>query len=225
MEPCAALPKNYNEGNGHCQNCADDLERLGQSQSVVRGECLRRILGTILILSCRSSARGVPRRRLCRCFGTKSVGVNTRGAAYVPKFLHRRHRHITMTMTTLHALQTLHIFVFLCIAFTSGNRIAPQPPSLRTRPQDPLKPKPPLRFRRSALKLPAHAMLVPHEGDARYLVYLHLEVNIGVARPEMVELGEQACEGKRWWLNGVVKIYSAERFMEEEMIFGCLGCL
>ena len=127
MEPCAALPKKHNEGNGHCQTCADDLERLGQSQSVGRGACLRRILETMLILSWSSSARGVARRRLCRCFGTKSVGVNTRGAAYVPKFLHRRHRHIMMTTTTLHALQTLHIVVFHCFAFTSGNRIALQP--------------------------------------------------------------------------------------------------
>ena len=206
MEPCTALPKKHNEGNDHCQTCANELERLGQSQSVVRGECLRQILETMLILFWSSSARGVARRLLCRCFGTKSVGVNTRGAAYVPKFLHRRHRHIMITMTTLHALQSLHIFVFLCFAFTSGNRIAPQPPSLRTRPPNSLKPWPTLRFWRSALKLPAHAKLVPHEGDARYLVYLHLEVNIGVARPEMVELGEQACEGRRWWLGGVVKI-------------------
>ena len=75
------------------------------------------------------------------------------------------------------------------------------------------------------LKLPASAKFTPHEGDARHLVYLHLDVKIGVARPEMVELGVQACSGKRWWLGGVINIYSAERFMEEEMMSGCLGCL
>ena len=39
-----------------------------------------------------------------------------------------------------------------------------------------------------AFKLPAHAKLAPHEGDAGYLVNLHHDVKIGVARPEMVEL-------------------------------------
>ena len=48
-------------------------------------------------------------------------------------------------------------------------------------------------------------------------------MNIGVARPEMLELGAQACEGKRWWLGGVIKIHSAERFVEEEIMSGCLG--
>ena len=48
-----------------------------------------------------------------------------------------------------------------------------------------------LRPRRSthALELPAHARLAPHEGDVRYLVYMDLDVKIGVARPEMVEMG------------------------------------
>ena len=38
MEPCAALPKKHNEGNGHCQTCADDLEIRLESIS-----CSRRV--------------------------------------------------------------------------------------------------------------------------------------------------------------------------------------
>ena len=84
-----------------------------------------------------------------------------------------------------------------------------------------------LRPRRSthAFKLPAYAKLAPHERDARYLVYLYLDMKIGVARPEMIELGAQACGGKRGWLGGFIKIHSAERFIEEDIMSGCLGCL
>ena len=39
MEPCVALPKKHNEGNGHCQTCADDLEIRLESIS-----CSRRVL-------------------------------------------------------------------------------------------------------------------------------------------------------------------------------------
>ena len=56
-----------------------------------------------------------------------------------------------------------------------------------------------------------------HEGDARYLAYLDLDVKIGVARPDMVELGAQACGGKRWRSGEVSKFHSDERIVEEEM--------
>ena len=97
------------------------------------------------------------------------------------------------TVTTLPALETLHFFALLCFAFTSDVRIAPQPTIPQTRGHNPQKPWPMLRPRRGkhALELPAHAKLAPYEGDAvdGYLVYLHLDVKIGLARPEMIELG------------------------------------
>ena len=42
-----------------------------------------------------------------------------------------------------------------------------------------------------ALKLPEYAKLTPYEGDTvnGYVAYLHLDVKIGLARPEMIELG------------------------------------
>ena len=56
-------------------------------------------------------------------------------------------------------------------------------------------------------------------------MYLYLDMKIGVARPEMVELGAQACGGGWGWLDGFIKIHSAQRFIEEDMMSGCLGCL
>ena len=129
--------------------------------------------------------RGVSRRRLRRGSETKLEGVNARGAAYAPKFLRRRCRRIHDTLPRSQDSSRLRL------ALRYGTRIAPQPPSPRTRRHNPQKPWPMLRPRRSthALELPAHAKLAPHKGDARYLVYLYLDMKIGVARPEMIELG------------------------------------
>ena len=128
------------------------------------------------------NVRAVARHRLCRCPGTESMSVNARGAAYAPKFLHRRRRRTLPRSRDSSRLR---------LALRCGTRIAPQPPSPQTRRHNPQKPWPMLRPRRStyALKLPAYAKLAPRKGDARHLVYLDLDVKIGVLRPEMLELG------------------------------------
>ena len=82
-----------------------------------------------------------------------------------------------------HSRRSPHL-IFLRFAFTSGTRIVPHRLSLRKRPHNRQKLWPMLRPRRST-----HAKLTPHKGDTRHLVYLHLDVKIGVAQPEMIELG------------------------------------
>ena len=91
-------------------------------------------------------------------------------------------------MTTLPALETLHIFVFLCFVITSGTRTASQPARATSRsPKTLAHVSSQEEYVRP--ELPAHAKLAPHEGHARYLAYPDLDVKIGVARPKMVEMG------------------------------------